>query len=175
MVVVLLMTRPQGRHQQRRRYERAISARTAQVLGQRIGLQSEFVSTITSGSMSTPRNPHPTSEEVVVDEEAAAARAEAAISELQRVEQARAEAIGERIRAIEEKLPDAGQAQRYALSNELCLLAFELGELSRRIDRIEDKQITRTQVVGIVISTLLAAIAAIAALFAIFKALGLVH
>ena len=174
VVAALLLARAERHEQRSRLYERELSARAAEVVGHQIGIQPELVSTITSAPTHTPGNPLPTSEEATVEQEAAT-RAEATITELRRLQEARANAIEERMRAIEEKLPDAGQAQRYALSNELYLLAFELGELSKRIDRIEDKQITRTQVAGIVITTLLAAIAVTAALFAIFKTLGLLH
>lgn len=37
------------------------------------------------------------------------------------------------------------------------LLAFQIGEVVKRMDRIEDKQLGRTQVAGIVVVTLVAA------------------
>jgi hypothetical protein len=174
VVACLLLARAERRERRRRVHERQLLSRTAELIGRHVGVQPELVSTITSVPAYMARNPHPTTEEAAIDEEAAT-RAETAITELQRIEQARADAIEERMRAIEEKLPDAEKAERYAHSNELYLLAFELGELSKRIDRIEDKQITRTQVAGIVITTLLAAIAVTAALFMILKALGVLH
>ena len=47
--------------------------------------------------------------------------------------------------------------------------------MDKRIERIEDKLLSRTQVMGIVITSVVAAIGVVAALSAIFKALGLLH
>ena len=43
--------------------------------------------------------------------------------------------------------------------------------MDKRIERLEDKLLSRTQVVGIVITSMVAAICGVAALLAIFKAL----
>ena len=99
-------------------------------------------------------------------------RVEAALAELRHVQQAKTEAVEERVRAIEAKFPDAAEFQKYADANELFLF-FQIGEVVKRVDRFEDKQLSRTQVVGIVITSMVAAIALTAALFAIFRALGL--
>lgn len=47
--------------------------------------------------------------------------------------------------------------------------------MDKRIERIEDKLLSRTQVIGIVITSVVGAIGVVAALLAIFKALGLLR
>ena len=47
--------------------------------------------------------------------------------------------------------------------------------MDKRIGRIEDKLLSRTRVMGIVITSVVAGIGVVAALLAIFKALGLLH
>jgi hypothetical protein len=169
----LLLTRTAGLLERSRRYERELSTRTAEAVGHEIGVQPELVSTTTSAPAFTFGRPLSPSEEARIDQEVSM-RVEAVVAELRLVQQAQAEAVEQRVRAVEEKFPDAAQFQKYADANEL-FLAFQIGELVKRMDRIEDKQLSRSQVAGIIIATLVAAIGMTAALFAIFKALGLLH
>lgn len=54
-------------------------------------------------------------------------------------------------------------------------LPTEIRDVDKRIERIEDGLVSRTHVVGIVITSIGAAIGVVPALLAIFKALGLLH
>ena len=63
-----------------------------------------------------------------------------------------------RVRSVEDKFPEASEFQKYADSNQL-FLAYQLGELTKRLERVERGQLGRLQVIGIVITTLITAVA----------------
>jgi hypothetical protein len=158
---------------QQRRYDQELSTRTAEAVGQQIGVQPELVTTTTSGPSFTFGRPLSPSEQTNLNDEVAH-RVEAAVAELRLVQQAQSEAVEGRVRAIEAKFPDTAEFQKYADANEL-FLAFQIGEVVKRIDRIEHKQLSRTQVAGIVLVTLVAAVGLTVGLLAIFKAFGVLH
>lgn len=155
--------------QQQHRYEQELSTLTAEGVARQIGAQPEFVST----TAPTPGRPVSPSEQAQMEQEVAR-RVELATNALLDVQRAQAEGLELRMRVVEEKFPDPAQFQKFADANQL-LLAYQLGELAKRVDRIDEKQLTRTQVAGIVITTIATAIGVIAALFNTLKAAGLLH
>lgn len=104
-----------------------------------------------------------------------ARRAEEATQALRDVQRAPAERFELREwRDTEERQPGAAQFQRHADPNEL-FLAYQIGELTDRVARIDEKQLTPLHVVGAVFGTLATTIGAISGLLAIGKALGVLQ
>ncbi len=66
--------------------------------------------------------------------------------------------LRERLKSIETKFPEATELQKFADANQL-FVAYQIGELTKRLDRMERGQVTRLHVIGYVITTLVAAVA----------------
>ena len=96
------------------------------------------------------------------------------ITERLDAQEAAAAQLRERLRRVEGKFPDASEFQKYADSNQL-FLAYQIGELTKRLELIERGQITRFQVVGIVITTLVAAVAVASGVVVLLQAVHLLH
>lgn len=73
---------------------------------------------------------------------------------------------------MEAKFPDAAEFQKFADANGL-FIAFQIGELVKQMDRLEDRQLSRTAVTWIAIGVVIAGVTVIAALRTVFKFLGL--
>lgn len=98
----------------------------------------------------------------------------AGVAERLKAHEVAADQLQARLRSVEDKFPDASEFQKYADANEL-FLAYQLGEVTKRLERIERVQITRLQVVGIVIATLVAAVAATSGAVVLLQAAHVLH
>ncbi len=76
------------------------------------------------------------------------------------------------MRAIEAKFPDAPDLQKFSDANEL-FLAYQIGELSKRLYRLEEKQLRRTKVVGIVLASMVTMIGAVVGLLKLVEVVGI--
>jgi hypothetical protein len=154
--------------------EREIATRTAEAVAEEIGVSPELVATTAPTSVVVGRavdlNIRLAAQPDVQAE--VDRRVEAAMQTFFALQEAAAKPLEERVRAIEAKFPEAGDLQKYATAQEL-FLGLQIGELSKRLDRLESKQLGRLEVIGIVTFTLVAAVAVVAGLFEILKVVGL--
>ena len=155
------------------RYEQELSTRTAGVVAQQLGVPAEIAITIHAVPTTAVWNRFISLEQTGPDQEVIR-RVEAAMETLRAAQAAQVEGFEQRVRAIEEKFPEPAEFQKHADASSL-FLAYQVGELKKRIDAIDAKLINRTQVAGIALATLLSAVAVTAGLLAIFKALNLIH
>jgi chemotaxis response regulator CheB len=100
------------------------------------------------------------------NDDADSQRVHIAVAALREVQRAEVNRLDERVRAIEEKVV----TQRC----ELSLARYQIGELTKRLDRVEANRLP-LQVASITLVTILSVIGGTAALLAILKALGVLH
>jgi len=88
--------------------------------------------------------------------------------------EADAKQLRARLQDVESKFPEAFELEKYTDANQL-FLAYQIGELTKRLEKVERSQLTRFQVVGIVITTLVAAIAVASGTVALLQAVHVLH
>lgn len=143
--------------------EREISARTGRAIAARMGVEDALAELAEASVVVIDEiDPNPVTERPwrpsTLDDEVAR----------------RVQGVEERMRAIEEKSPDKTGLQKFADANQL-FLAYQVAELSKRLDRLEEKQLSSSQVIGIVLAMLATLVGVTSVLFAVLRTVALIH
>lgn len=88
-------------------------------------------------------------------------------------DQAETEAVKNRLRAIEERLPDPKTLPKGMADANQLFLAYQVGELNRRIERIEGRLPSRQEIAGIGIGVLVAGVGLVAGIIELLRVMGL--
>jgi hypothetical protein len=165
--------RPSQRQVER---EHSIAGRTSQQVGRQVGADPGLVELVSNATVFTEGR----SDLMWLEQSEVARRVVESSLRLGRLldrleaQEAAAEQLQERVRNVEDKFPQPADFQKYADSNQL-FLAYQIGELGKRLERIESGQMTRFQVVGYVVATLVAASAAASGVVVLLQAAHLIH
>jgi hypothetical protein len=82
--------------------------------------------------------------------------------------------LQERMKDLEARFPTSSEFQKFADANQL-FLAMQVGDLTKRLDKLDERMLTRTQVAGIVLATLVTFIGIVAGIAGILRTFGLMH
>jgi hypothetical protein len=159
-------------------HERSIAERTSLQVAAQVGADPELANLANAGFMVKAggdlHGPFTFGQQEVdrrVDE--ATSRLAEVVARLD-AQEAAADQLRERLRSVEDMFPEPSEFQKYADANQLYL-AYQLGELAKRLERIESGQLSRFQVVGIVVTTLVAAVAVASGVVVLLQVAHVVH